>query len=124
MGQKKRTAAEVIGNLGGWENKWKWNPGEDKADDHPGPSSASSHSDNRALQQQLDTVRGQLKRFQADADRETQRQNAHRDVARDGPPKKKSKGKGRGKGQDQGGARPWQNKRSGSKGGGSWRRHG
>ena len=73
------------------------------------------------MQQQLETVRGQLKRFQADADRETQRQNANRDGGRDGPPKKKAKGKGRGNGKAQGGQKPWENN-GGGKRSVSWRR--
>ena len=64
MGQKKRTAAEVIGNLGAWENKWKWTPQAAVSDGNSGSASTSTESDNREMQAKLKEVQGQLKRFQ------------------------------------------------------------
>jgi hypothetical protein len=115
MGQKKRTAAEIIGNLGAWENKWKWTPQAAVADEYVSPD---SQPDNRALQSKLNEMEGKLKRFQAQADRDTTAKNQQRDSGKgDGPARKKAKGGHPwGQAQGQGSGKQWQG--SGKKGGG------
>ena len=123
MGQE-RTAAEIIGNLGAWENKWKWSPPAAISDDYLGSSSVQAQPDNRALQQQLDSVKGQLKKFQQQADRETTAKHQNRGNGYQGgdgaPPPKKQKGNGNGKGSNQaqwqGSTKPWLQPRSASNG--------
>jgi hypothetical protein len=125
MGQKKRTAAEVIGNLGAWENKWKWTPQAAVSDGNSGSASTSTESDNREMQAKLKEVQGQLKRFQQQADRETTaRVQAQRGAANtEEPPRKKNKGGGgRGQANWQGAGRPWQQTQHAPKGGGKKRR--
>ena len=115
MGQKKCTAAEIIGNLGAWENKWKWTPQAAVADEYVSPD---SQPDNRALQSKLNEMEGKLKRFQAQADRDTTAKNQQRDSGKgDGPARKKAKGGAPwGQAQGQGSGKQWQG--SGKKGGG------
>ena len=57
--QQTRTAAEVIGNLGAWGNKLKLNPPTTNSVDNSGSNPAAAQPDNKALQQQLDSVKGQ-----------------------------------------------------------------
>ena len=125
MGQQKRTAAEVIGNLGAWENKWKWSPPSAISDGSLGSASQSNDSDNREMQAKLKEVQGQLKRFQAQADRDTTaRVQSQRGAGNSEEPPRKKKKQGGGKGQSnwQGAGRPWQQNNKGNKGGGQKRR--
>ena len=99
MGQK-RTAAEIIGNLGAWENTWKWNPQSAVCDNSVSYGPSQDQPDNKALQAQLDSVRGQLKKFQQQADREATAKHQRQQGGDDNPPKK-HKGGGKGKGASQ-----------------------
>ena len=117
MGQK-RTAAEIIGNLGAWENTWKWNPPAAVCDNSASYGSSQAQPDNKALQQQLESVKGQLKKFQQQADREATAKHQYQQGG-NGNPAKKQKGDGKGKGsgqaQWQGSTKPWLQPRSGAK---------
>ena len=56
-----RSAKEVIENTGAWEHRWKWTPST-AASGGSGSSNAGV-PDNKKLQNELDAMRGQLKRF-------------------------------------------------------------
>ena len=111
--QQSRTAAEIVGNLGAWENRWKWTP--PTVNEPIGSSSSASQPDNRNLQQQLDSVKGQLKEHQQAADRATSLQNMH-------GPAKKQKGGGDGGGSQgsQGKTQYWNGGGGGTRGGKPW----
>ena len=64
----------VMVSVGAWEYKWKWTPVEaDSASSgsHGGGGArpVSREPDNKALKNEVDSLKGQVKRFQAVADR-------------------------------------------------------
>ena len=61
------TPAAIIGAVGSWEHKWNWSA--PTAQGGSGGSAGSREPDNKALQNKLDSVNGQVKRLQAAADR-------------------------------------------------------
>jgi len=87
--QQTRSAAEIVGNLGAWENRWKWTP--PTTNESSGASLSSAQPDNRNLQLQLDSVKAQLKKHQQAADRAVSWQNNQQQA-------KKQKGAGDGGG--------------------------
>ena len=66
---QKLPPSAIIGAIGTWEHKWKLSPtplgGSERA-------TGSREPDNKALQDKLDSVNGQVKRLQAAADRQSQ----------------------------------------------------
>ena len=62
------TPAQIIGAVGSWEHKWKWSA--PTAQGGAGGSASTREPDNKALQNKLDSVNGQVKRLQAAADRQ------------------------------------------------------
>ena len=87
--------SKIIGAIGSWEQKWKWSP----APSGGGAASGSRDPDNKALQNKLDSVNGQVKRLQQAADRQsmapTRRQRSRSNDGRRGGG---NGGKGSGKG--------------------------
>ena len=59
----QRTPAETIGNLGAWEHMWGWTPAF--ASNGGEVSSGPPEPDDRALKNQLNSMRGQVKRLQS-----------------------------------------------------------
>ena len=87
--------SKIIGAIGSWEHKWKWSP----APSGGGAASGSRDPDNKALQNKLDSVNGQVKRLKQAADRQsmapTRRQRSRSNDGRRGGG---NGGKGSGKG--------------------------
>ena len=64
----KRSAHDIISNIGAWEHKWKWSSSS-AASVGSGGHAGGREPDNKALQNQIDSMKGQVKRFQQQAGR-------------------------------------------------------
>ena len=94
----------VMGAVGAWEHKWKWTPSEadNGSSGSQGGGSArpmSREPDNKALKNEVDTLKGQVKRFQQAADR-MYRSEAPWNQSNDAPERENKRARGSGGGKD------------------------
>ena len=60
----KRSAKDVIGNIGGWENRWKWSPSSGSNGSTGGGQMVAREPDNLNLRNQLHAMQGQCTMYQ------------------------------------------------------------
>ena len=122
-----QTPKNVMGAIGAWEHKWKWTPAADTDNASSGSQGVGTarvgprEPDNKALKNEVDSLKGQVRRFQSAADHMLNNSNTRNDApwnqSEDREPKR-ARGNGGGKparGNDGGGGK---GKKGGNGGGG------
>ena len=66
----KRSANDVVGNIAGWENRWKWAPAASSG------TRAAIEPDNHELQNQVKAMQGQVKAMQRAAHQQSNKGNS------------------------------------------------
>ena len=62
---QEKTPAEIIGNLGAWEHRWGWTPSGSTGDSSS--TGVAPQPDDRRLKNELSSMRGQVRRLNAQA---------------------------------------------------------
>lgn len=113
MRMQKRTASEIIGSLNSWGHWWKYTASS--SDGGNGAAAPRSEPDNRELRTQIDSMKGQIKHWRAEAskfrdefkilrsggerdrdDETPRRKQGGGQQPQQGPPRKVQKGGGKG----------------------------